>query len=96
MIFFQVNKIIELYYTNIKNYNKLFTCLNDKKEVIDYLFSKTRAELLKLKDKIQPTDRTISIQDVLDTEKCVFIINKMKDLKDNFKIFDYIKNFTIL
>ena len=48
MIFFQVNKIIELYYTNIKNYNKLFTCLNDKKEVIDYLFSKTRAELLKL------------------------------------------------
>ena len=95
MIFFQVNKIIELYYTNIKNYNKLFTCLNDKKEVIDYLFSKTRAELLKLKDKIQPTDRTISIQDVLDTEKCVFIINKMKDLKDNFKIFDYIKNFTI-
>ena len=96
MIFFQVNKIIELYYTNIKNYNKLFTCLNDKKEVIDYLFSKTRAELLKLKDKIQPTDRTISIQDVLDTEKYVFIINKMKDLKDNFKIFDYIKNFTIL
>ena len=58
---------------------------------MDCLFSKTSPEILKLKDKIQPTDRTISIQDVLDTEKCVFIINKMKDLKDNFKIFEYIK-----
>lgn len=82
----------EIYdYTNIKNYNKLFTCLYDKKESIDCLFSKTSPEILKLKDKIQPTDRTISIQDVLDTEKYVFIINKMKDLKDNFKIFEYIK-----
>ena len=82
----------EIYdYTNIKNYNKLFTCLYDKKEAIDYLYSKTSPEILKLKDKIQPTDITISIQDVLDTEKCVFIINKMKDLKDNFKIFEYIK-----
>ena len=78
-------------YTNIKNYNKLFTCLYDKKEDFDFLFSKTSNEIIKLKDKIQPTDRTISIQDVLDTEKCVFIINRMKDLKQNSKIFDYIK-----
>ena len=78
-------------YTNIKNYNKLFTCLYDKKEAIDFLFSKTSNEILKLKDKIQPTDRTISIKDVLDTEKCVFIINRMKDLKQNSRIFEYIK-----
>ena len=78
-------------YKNIGNYNKLFTCLYDKKEAIDFLFSKTSNEILKLKDKIQPTDRTISIQDVLDTEKCVFIITKMKVLIQNYKIFKYIK-----
>ena len=85
-------KTNEIYdYTNIQNYNKLFTCLYDKKEAIDFLFSKTSSEILKLKDKIQPTDRTISIKDVLDTEKCVSIITQMKDLKLNFKIFEYIK-----
>ena len=35
-------------YTNIKNYNKIFTCLYDKKEAIDFLFSKTSNEILKL------------------------------------------------
>jgi len=78
-------------YKNIGKYNKLFTCLYDKKEAIDFLFLKTSSEILKLKDKIQPTDRTISIKDIIDTEKCVFVFNKMKTLKDNFKIFDYIK-----
>lgn len=33
-------------YTNIKNYNKLFTCLYDKKEAIDFLISKTENEIL--------------------------------------------------
>ena len=85
-------KANEIYdYTNIQNYNKLFTCLYDKKEAIDFLFSKTSSEILKLKDKIQPTDRTISIKDILDTENCVSIIIKMKDLKLNLKIFEYIK-----
>ena len=78
-------------YTNIGKYNKLFTCLYNKKEAIDFLFSKTSDEILKLKDKIQPTDRTISIKDIMDTEKCVLVIGKMKALKDNFKIFEYIK-----
>ena len=82
----------EIYdYTNIKNYNKLFTCLYDKKEAINFLFTKTSEEILKLKNKIQPTDRTISIQDVIDTEKCVFIVTAMKNLKQNSKIFAYIK-----
>jgi hypothetical protein len=33
------NKIYD--YNNIQNYNKLLTCLYDKKEPIDFLFSKT-------------------------------------------------------
>ena len=78
-------------YKNIRKYNKLFTSLYDKKEAIDFLFSKTSEEIIKLKDKIQPTDRTINLKDIIDTEKCVSIINKLKELKDNFKIFVYIK-----
>ena len=86
----------EIYdYENIKDYNKLFTCLNDKKEAIDYLFSKTEKaskDIDNLKDKIQPTDRTISIKDIEDTEECIYQINEMKKLKDNFKILNYIKS----
>jgi len=78
-------------YEKIGNYNKLFTCLYDKKEAIDFLFSKTSEEILKLKDKIQPTDRTISIKDILDTEKCVYIIDKLKKIGDNSGILEYIK-----
>ena len=78
-------------YKNIAKYNKIFRCLYDKKDAIDFLYLKTSQEILDLKGKIQPTDRTISIQDIIDTENCVFHITKMKTLKDNFKIFEYIK-----
>ena len=78
-------------YQNIGIYNKLFTCLYDNKEAIDFLFSKKSEEIIKLKDKIQPTDRTISIKDIIRTENCVFHIEKMKKEKDNFKIFEHIK-----
>ena len=78
-------------YNDIKEYNKLFTCLYDKKEAIDFLFSKTNEDIEDLKDKIQPTDRTITIKDIIDTEECVSIIAEMKKIKDNSKIFSYIK-----
>ncbi len=79
-------------YKDIKKYNKLFTCLYNKKEAIDFLFSKTSKDIEDLKDKIQPTDRTINYQDIIDTENCIEVINKMKDMKDNDKIFTYIKS----
>ena len=75
-------------YKNIKNYNKLFTCLYQKKEAIEFLFSKTCEEIEKLIGRIQPTDRTISIKDVNDTKECVYEITKMKkNIKHNDKIF---------
>ena len=77
-------------YTNIKNYNKIFTCLYNKKEAIDFLFSKTSKEISKLKDKIQPTDRTISIKDIYDTQECVNIITIMGEKKSDLEIFNYI------
>ena len=33
----------------------------------------------------------LSIKDISDTEKCAYVITKMKKLKDNFKIFEYLK-----
>jgi len=84
------NKIYD--YQAIKNYNKLFTCLYNEKEAIDFLISKTSEEILKLKNKIQPNDRTINIKDIIDTEKCVFVMTKMKEIEDNFKILEYIQS----
>ena len=82
-------------YKEIGNYNKLFTCLYEKKEAIDFLFSHKKEEILKLKDRIQPTDKTIDIKDIKDTADCVSAITKMKELKNNFEIFKYIKNMDI-
>ena len=83
------NKIYD--YKNIQKYNKFFTCLYDKKEAIDFLFTKTNEDIDILKDRIQPTDRTINIKDINDTQECIKAIIKMKKLEDNFKIFTYIK-----
>ena len=78
-------------YKNIGKYNKLFTCLYNKKEAKDFLFSKTSDEIHKLKNKIDPIKGTIYIKDIIDLEKCIFSINEMRKLKNNFKIFEYIK-----
>ena len=83
------NKIYN--YQNIKKYNQLFTCLYEKREAIDFLFSKNIEDIDKLKDRIQPINRTINIKDIIDTKNCIIGINRMKSLKDNNKIFKYIQ-----
>ena len=83
------NKIYD--YQNVQNYNEFFTCLYEKKEAIEFLFSKTSKEIAQLKDRIQPTDRTISINDIIDTEQCNIEISKMVKIKDNDKIFSFIQ-----
>ena len=83
----------EIYnYDNIQNYNKLFTCLYDKKEAIDFLFSKINQNISYLYNRIQPTDRTISLADIKNTEDCISAFSKMKKEEDNFRIHTYIKN----
>ena len=79
-------------YKNIQNYNKFFTCLYEKKEAIEFLFSKTNEDIEKLKDRVQPTDRTISIKDIIDTKEYNSEIIRMKKIKDNDKIFLNIKS----
>ena len=77
-------------YKEFMNYNEFFRCLYEKKEAIDFLFSKNSEDILKLKDKIQPTDRTINIKDIIDTENCVSIIAKLKKIEGNSEKFEFI------
>ena len=79
-------------YEEFKIYNKLFTCLYEKEEAIDFLFKQTKDKIEELKNRIEPTDSTINIKDLIDTIKCIDNINEMKKLKDNFKILNYIKS----
>ena len=91
---FNLLKKIGIYNNEGRTYNyfKLFTSLYDKKEAIDFLLSKTNQNISALYDKIDPSNRIITIKDIQDTEKCIKIIEKFKELKENNKIFDYIKN----
>ena len=90
----KTNGIYDYEETN-KNY-KLFTSLYEKKEAIDFLISKTNESntnqnISSLYKKIDPTNRTITIKNIEDTEKCIKIFIKLKELNDNNKIFEYIK-----
>ena len=86
-------KTNEIYNYQIKsNYSRLFTSLYEKKEAIDFLLTKTEKDISVLYDRIEPTNRTITIKNIQDTEECLKVFNKFKELKDNFKIFDYIKS----
>ena len=77
-------------YENVQNYNKLFTCLKDKKEAIDYLFSKKEEDIENLVNRLEPTNRTIKIEDIMDTKECVYHITKMKGMNVDER-FSYIK-----
>ena len=57
---------------------------------MEFLFTKTSQDIEKLKDRIQPTDRTISIKDITDTKECNLEIAKMKKIENNDKRFSYI------
>ena len=78
-------------YNNIEGYNKLFTCLNEKEEAFEFLFEKIGKDISYLKDRIQPSDKRIEIQNIIDTEQCISNIEYMNKMNDNFKIFTYIK-----
>ena len=90
LIGLQKNEIYD--YQNIKNYIKIFTCLYNKKEEIEFLFNKEENDIDILKEKIQLNNKAIKVEDLLDTKECICNINKMKEIQDNFKILAYIKS----
>ena len=88
------DKEIYNYRGNNNYYTKFFKSLNNKKEAIEFIFEKINKNINidYLEDKIQPTNRTISLEDVIATERCIIHMSKMKDKKDNFERLQYIKN----
>ena len=93
-------KLIELQdkkiydYKTVGDYNKLFNCLYDKKEAIDYLIEKIEKneDINDLQNKIDPTNTTIKAENIADTKKCIQCIKDMKETKDYQKIFIYIRD----
>ena len=85
-------------YEQISPYYRVFTSIYEKKEAIDFLISKLNTNTKELgnelKDKLDPTNRSISIKDIDDTIDCLNhfkafinydspkIINYIKDLKE--------------
>ena len=78
-------------YNNIQEYNKLFTCLNEKEEAIEFLFEKIGKDISYLRNRIQASEKRINVQNIIDTEQCISNIDYMNKMNDNFKIFSYIK-----
>ena len=81
-------------YKNIGNYFKIFTSLFDKKEAIDFLILKSESNednILLLKDKLEPTNKTISLKDIEDTNNSIKIFKELKKLKSNDEILSNIK-----
>ena len=72
---------------NIQYYNNLFRCLSEKNKAFDFLFSLIGREhiIYELKDKIQSTDELLNINDIINTKKLVYEMEKMIKLKDNDK-----------
>ena len=75
-------------------YMEFFICLNLKKEACNFLLNSTTKNIKYLYEKIEPNNKRVKIQDIHDTYHCVGTFEKIKEYKDNFKIFEYVKSFS--
>ena len=75
-------------------YYRVFTSIYEKKEAINFLIRKINTDIKKLenelKDKLDPTNRSISIDDIADTMKCLTYFKSLIDL-DTSNIINKIK-----
>ena len=78
-------------YKSTSNFYIVFTSFYDKKEAIDFLLKKIDTNIDNLKDKLAPTNRSISIKDTDDANECLNHFKKIKNLND-IKIIEHIKN----
>ena len=70
---------------------KLFTSFYDKKEAIDFLMSKKDSNIDNLKDRIDPTNRRITIKNIEDTIECLNQFKEFIKSKTSSKILEYIE-----
>jgi len=72
---------------------QVFISFYDKKEAIDFLMNKIEAKINfdGLKDKLDPTNRSISIKDIEDSTSCLKQFIELKN-KNDIKIIEYLKD----
>jgi len=78
-------------YESNSPFYKIFTSFNEKKEAIDFLKSKIDTNIDNLKDKLDPTIKSISIKDIEDAIECLEHFKNLIHLDDS-KIMEYIKD----
>jgi len=71
------------------NYLAMFKCLYKKNQAYDFLLSKNPESVDLLIDRID--GRTLTIKDIRDTSDCIGFFRELKNKKDNFEIFKYVK-----
>ena len=81
-------------YKSTSPFYSVFTSFYEKKEAIDFLLGKTKIDIndfsQKLKDKLDPTNRSITIRDIDDTVGCLIHFKYFISLTTS-QIIDYIK-----
>ena len=75
--------------SNENNYLAMFKCLYEKIQAYDFLLSKTPENVELLIERIEGT--TLTIKDIKDTSDCIGFFRELKEKKDNFSIFTYVK-----
>ena len=87
----------ELKNNNIYDYEtkspfyKIFTSFYDKKEAIGFLLRKIDGNIENLKDKLDPTNRNISLEVIDDAIGCLNHFKELVKIK-NTEVLDYIKS----
>ena len=78
-------------YESNSPFYKIFISLYEKKEAIDFLIEKIDSNINYLKDKLDPSIKSISIKDIEDTIEC---LNHFKNLinLNSLEIIEYIKD----
>ena len=82
-------------YQSNSPFYSVFTSIYEKKEALDFLISKINSDTNKfintIKDKLDPTNRSISIKDIDDTIECLCHFKNLIFFEDSSKIIDYLK-----
>ena len=79
------------YQTDNSYFYKVFTSFYEKKEAIDFLMSKIDTNINDLKDKLDPTVKSISIKDIEDSIQCLNHFTELKKKENSLEIINYIK-----
>ena len=78
-------------YSTDSYFYKVFTSFYEKKEAIDFLISKIDTNIANLKDKLDPTVKSISIKDIEDSIQCLNHFTLLIKKEDALEIINYIK-----